>query len=119
MSVHDSNSLSPLDGNSSQLGEQLSATAPPIASSGLNARRAIVLLLVYVLAQIAIALVFGVAVGIYYAISDPHLAPTRLAKQLQTTPVLLSAGALGILGGALLVVLMTRWFYRGTLRIAV
>jgi len=72
-----------------------------------------VLLLVYVLAQIAIALVFGVAVGIYYAITDPHLAPTRLAKQLQTTPVLLSAGTLGILGGASLVLLMTRWFYRG------
>src|SRR5262249_55108655 len=109
-------SLSPLDSSAPPLGEQLSATAPPVALSGLNARRAIALLSVYVLAQVAIALVFGVAVAIYYLISAPHLAPARLAKQLQTTPVLLSAGTLGILGGAFLVVLMTRWFYRGTPR---
>jgi membrane protease YdiL (CAAX protease family) len=85
--------------------------APPVVVSGLNARRAVALLLAYILAQLAIGLVVGVVFGVYFALD--HIAPAQLAKRLQSPTVLLSAGTLGILGATLLVVSMTRRFFRG------
>jgi len=89
------------------------APAPPLVVSGLNARRAVALLLVYVLGQIAIAVVVGVVLGLYYYFSAP-IEPAQLAKRLQSPTVLLTAGTLGILGAAWLVAYLTRRFFRGT-----
>ena len=89
-------------------------SAPPVVVSGLNARRAVALLLVYVLGQIAIALVVGVILGIYFYFTGARIEPAQLAKRLQNPAVLLTVGTLGILGAALLVAYLTRRFFRGT-----
>ncbi|HEY6222680.1 MAG TPA: CPBP family intramembrane glutamic endopeptidase [Gemmatimonadales bacterium] len=74
------------------------------------------LLLAYVFAQIVIAIIVGLVYALYLAFADAHLDTGHLAKRLQAPAVLLSAGTLGVLGGALLVVYMTRRFFTGTPR---
>jgi len=95
------------------LGEPLS-TAPtsPKVEFGLNARRAVALLLVYAVGQFVIAMIATIPLVIYYGTTS--LKPEQLAKHLQNPVVLIPIAALGILGAALLIIQLTRRFFRHT-----
>jgi membrane protease YdiL (CAAX protease family) len=103
------------DGDTSPLADSHpTAPAPPVVVSGLNARRAVALLFVYVLGQIAIAVVVGVVLGLYFYFSGAHVELAQLTRRMQSPAVVLTASTLGILCGAFLVAYMTRRFFRGT-----
>jgi CAAX protease family protein len=90
------------------------APAPPVVVSGLNARRAVALLLAYFLAQFAIGIVVVAAFSFHFLFSGARIELAQLVKRMQNPAVLLTAATLGILGAALLVASMTRRFFRGT-----
>jgi membrane protease YdiL (CAAX protease family) len=103
------------DNGTPQSAESPPATpAPPVVVSGLNARRAVALLLTYFLAQFAIGIVVVAAFSFHFLFSGARIELAQLVKRMQNPAVLLTAGTLGILGAALLVAYMTRRFFRGT-----